>query len=194
LIQIKAVFGPMRERRRTDQQGSGTPPGQDPRPCRKDKIFPRRSTGISASAVCATILPPRLPGRLPGRQHIDPLEIPDLLPYVMLVDVIRAAGQPLRYQIRLAGTQVVAIQGADATGKFVEEVLDKGPEIVARYEDILTMRQPQYRCGQVATQGRNHVTYQRMAFPLATDGETVDMLMFVFAMEAPGEPGVPPGG
>ncbi len=134
------------------------------------------------------------PGKLPGRQHIDPLEIPDLLPHLMLVDVIRAAGQPPRYHIRLVGTQVVVIQGADATGKFVEEVLDKGPEIIAHYDDILTTRQPQDRRGQVATQNRNHVSYQRIAFPLATDGETVDMLIFIFATGAPGESGTPNGG
>ncbi|HTY67430.1 MAG TPA: PAS domain-containing protein [Alphaproteobacteria bacterium] len=130
------------------------------------------------------------PGKLPGRQHIDPLEIPDLLPYLMLVDVIRAEGQPPRYQIRLVGTRVVAIQGADATGKFVEEVLDKGPDIIAHYEDILATRQPQYRRGQVATQDRTHVSYQRVAFPLASDGETVDMLIFVFAMDIPEEAGL----
>ncbi len=134
------------------------------------------------------------PGKLPGRQHIDPLEIPDLLPYLMLIDVIRPASLPPRYQIRLVGTQVVAIQGTDATGKFVEEVLDKGPDIIAHYEDVLTTRQPQYHRGQVATRDRNHVSYQRIVFPLATDGETVDMLIFVFAMDTPGEAGAPNGG
>jgi len=125
------------------------------------------------------------PGKLPGRRHVDPLEIPDLLPYVMLVDVVRAPDQPPRYRIRLAGSEVVKIQGSDATGKFVEQVLTQGPEIIAGYAEILANRQPQYRSGEVATAGRDHVFYERMAFPLAGDGETVDMLIFVFAV-APG--------
>jgi len=125
------------------------------------------------------------PGKLPARRNIDPLEIPDLLPYVMLVDVVRAPDAPPRYRIRLAGSEVVRIQGADATGKFVEQVLTKGPDIIAGYGEILVNRQPQYRRGEVATVGRDHIFYERVAFPLAADGETVDMLMFVFAV-APG--------
>lgn len=126
------------------------------------------------------------PGKLPGRQHIDPLELFDILPYLMLVDVIpQATGEP-RYRIRLMGTEVVAIQGADVTGKFVEDVLTgvEGTEIVRLYGEILRSRQPQYRRGVVATSGREHVHYERIAFPLARDGENVDMLIFVFVTGA----------
>jgi len=35
----------------------------------------------------------------------------------------------------------------------------------------------------VASVGREHVYYRRMAFPLARDGENVDMLMFVFVRD-----------
>jgi hypothetical protein len=123
------------------------------------------------------------PGKLAGRQHIDPLEIPDLLPYLMLIDVVpQQSGEP-RYRIRLVGTDVVAaIQGQDGTGKFVEEVLTgaEGAEIIRRYGEILHDRRPQHRRGVVATPGRDHVAYERVAFPLARDGEHVDMLICVF--------------
>ena len=123
------------------------------------------------------------PGKLPGRKHIDPLELADLLPWVMLIDVIpQASGEP-RYRIRLKGTEVVAIQGSDGTGKFVEEVLNgkEGLAIVRAYGEILRSREPQYRRGNVASIGREHVPYERVAFPLASDGENVDMLLLVFA-------------
>lgn len=38
-----------------------------------------------------------------------------------------------------------------------------------------------YRSGVVATAGREHVPYRRIAFPLARDGEHVDMVLFIFA-------------
>jgi hypothetical protein len=122
------------------------------------------------------------PGKLPGRQHIDPLEIPDLLPYLMLVDVVPQPDGSARYRIRLAGTAVVGIQGADNTGRYVEEVLtgEEGAAIVSNYNEIVRSRRPQFRHGAVATHGREHVLYERVAFPLATDGERVDMLAFVF--------------
>jgi hypothetical protein len=123
------------------------------------------------------------PGKLPGRKHIDPLELADLLPWLMLIDVIpQASGKP-RYRIRLVGTEVVAIQGSDGTGKFVEEVLtgSEGIDVIRRYDEIVRAHEPQYRRGTVAATGREHVPYERIIFPLASDGEQVDMLLFVFA-------------
>ena len=124
-------------------------------------------------------------GKLPGRQHVDPTEIADLLPWIMLIDVIsRKAGEP-SYRIRLAGTEVVKIQGTDGTGRWVEEVLTNAEvvEIFKGYAEILRTHRPGYRSGIVASTGREHVLYRRIAFPLARDGEHVDMLMFVFAPE-----------
>lgn len=100
----------------------------------------------------------------------------------MLVDVVPQPSDPARYRIRLAGTAVVGIQGADNTGRYVDEVLtaEEGAAIVRNYEEIISSRRPQFRHGTVATRGREHVIYERVAFPLATDGEHVDMLVFIF--------------
>ncbi|HYL31915.1 MAG TPA: PAS domain-containing protein [Stellaceae bacterium] len=134
------------------------------------------------------------PGKLPGRQHIEPTEIADLLPWIMMIDVIVAPDAALRYRIRLVGTEVVAIQGSDGTGKYVEEVLDKdeAAAIVRGYGEIVQSRQPGYRRGVVATAGREHVPYRRIAFPLARDGEHVDMLLFIFANDGKGPLKEPP--
>jgi len=125
------------------------------------------------------------PGKLPGRQHIDPLDFPDLLPRIMLIDVVRDdAGQP-RFRIRLMGSDVVTLQGQDGTGKYVEQILTSGVDIIAGYQDILVSRQPQFRRGTVAAVGREFMPYERIAFPLASDGETVDMLFFIFVTKLP---------
>jgi len=136
------------------------------------------------------------PGKLPGRQHIDPLEIPDLLSWIMLIDVLPKPAGERRYRIRLMGTEVVAIQGADETGKYMEDVLtgDAGAEIVHHCDEMLLSHEPYYRRGVVATTGREHVHYERIAFPLSSDGERVDMLILVFAkIEKPASSeGAPP--
>ncbi len=63
-------------------------------------------------------------GKLPGRQDIVPHEIPDLLPYLMLYDIVpQPSGNAIRYRTRLAGTHVVELLGGDPTGKFVDDVL-----------------------------------------------------------------------
>lgn len=124
-------------------------------------------------------------GKLPGRQDVEPTEIADLLPWVMLIDVIRPPDGVARYRIRLVGTEVAAIQGSDGTGRFVDEILNDAAaaEIIRGYGEIVRSREPQYHKGLVATQGRDHVPYRRIAFPLARDGEHVDMLMFVFVRD-----------
>jgi hypothetical protein len=125
------------------------------------------------------------PGKLPGRQHIDPLEIPDLLPHLALVDVIPQPQGGPRYRVRLMGTRAAEMQGSDPTGKFADEVLTgrEGEAIIKAFGEVLRSRQPQYRRGVVATPGREHIPYERLAFPLASDGEQVDMLIFIFVTQ-----------
>ena len=124
-------------------------------------------------------------GLLPGRQDIDPVEIPDLLPWMMLVDPVPAEGGH-RFRIRLVGTGIVARAGRDATGKWYEELFQ--PRDVERFSAIYTRnhdsRQPHHFRSDYdieRLQGREHIRYERLLCPLAGDGTTVDMLAGVVA-------------
>ena len=170
--------------------GTGVPTDSHPR-------FRRLADYLAAKAP---------PGKLPGRQHIDPVDLFDILPYLMLIDVIRGEAPEPRYRIRLMGTEVAALTGMDGTGKFVEEVLtdpEESRKVISGYSEILKTREPQYRRGMVASTDRKHMYYERIAFPLAADGETVDMFIFVFghtgqeampADDVPDDPPEDPGG
>lgn len=122
-----------------------------------------------------------LPGLLPGRQHIVPPEIPDLLPHIMLYDLVPEPHGGPRYRTRLVGTCVVELLGADTTGKFVDDLVrgKRGAEIIAEYDRIATSKQPGYLTGTLTNFGREHIRFQRAAFPLARDGIDVDMLALV---------------
>ncbi|MCH2395582.1 PAS domain-containing protein [Oceanibaculum sp.] len=52
---------------------------------------------------------------MPARTDIDPVEIPGLLPNLILIDVER--GERNRYRFRLYGTEVCANRGADLPGR-----------------------------------------------------------------------------
>lgn len=121
------------------------------------------------------------PGRLPGRQHIDPVEIPDLLPHLLLLDVVPQPSGTFRYRVRLVGTYIVTLFGHDGTGKFVDETLRSafGLRIIERYKEMVLTKKPQYIEGPLPSQGRGHISFQRLGFPLARNGEDVDMLVFV---------------
>src|SRR5688572_27444072 len=57
-------------------------------------------------------------GSVPRRRDIDPTELPDLLPNLMLLDVER---NPLRFRYRLVGTRIVDFSYRDFTGTYLDE-------------------------------------------------------------------------
>jgi len=124
--------------------------------------------------------------RLPGRQHIDPLEIPDLLPHISILDVV-GAGDAVRFRFRLVGTANVRIAGREYTGAFIDDVFERedAARLHAAYRDIVERREPHYWVTQAAVRGNPPVNYARLMVPLATDGETVDMLMGLFFFTDP---------
>jgi hypothetical protein len=125
------------------------------------------------------------PGKLPGRQHIEPTEIPDLIPWLHLLDVVpQATGEP-RFRVRLAGTEVVKHHGRESTGKFLDEVIvgSLTAEILGKCLEAVRTGRPNYRRSVVAAPGRDHVHYERVVFPLARDGDHVDMLAVIYALD-----------
>src|SRR3546814_18943525 len=56
---------------------------------------------------------------LPRRADIDPVEIPRLMPYVLIPDIAHA---PFRVRFRLVGTTVVKPHGVELTGKNLDQI------------------------------------------------------------------------
>lgn len=117
-------------------------------------------------------------GRLAGRQHIDPLDFSQVIALVNLMDVERADGT-LRFRFRLVGTEQTRRAGREHTGLLIEEVL--APELVARVNSnmrrVLQVRVPVFDTFPMSHPQREFILAQRMYFPLASDGETIDMLL-----------------
>lgn len=147
-------------------------------------------------------------GRLPGRQHIDPLDMPALLPSLVLLDVVApevdrvggaAAGgdATLRFRVRLAGGTLVELVGSNPTGHFIDAFVpaNRRAALNQAYTSVVRGRAAHYWESQLWTEGREFVRVQRLALPLARDGETVDMVIGCYARveEAPPAGAVPPG-
>ena len=118
---------------------------------------------------------------MPRRADIDPIEIPKLLPDVMLVDVLPHG----RYRYRLIGTENAQAHGINATGRYLDEVLP-GPEyrdhVIALYDECVGSRRVLYsECLFMSPRQRAPERHTKVLFmPLAEDGETVNM---VFVMQ-----------
>lgn len=118
------------------------------------------------------------PGRLPGRQHLDPLHIPDLMPRVWILDVLR---DPLRFRYRLAGTKEVETLQHEVTGQYFDVAHARAAgrsQAIGRYRVIVEQRVATYRKGPAGLLMRNgHRVVENCVLPLARDGETVDMIL-----------------
>lgn len=113
---------------------------------------------------------------MPSRSDIDPSEIRDLLPGVILIDVAR---NPLRLTYRLVRTEEVEARGYDPTGKDVKEhVFAVTPELgyetyclaAERGEMVIDKEpytSPNPRLCEVGS----------VAMPLSNDGIQTNMLM-----------------
>lgn len=117
-------------------------------------------------------------GRLPSREDVDPIEIPDLLPSLFLVDVVREGGD-LRFRYRLVGTRNVERFGVDNTGRWLDELYGKDyfKFVGSEYQDTTIQGKPTWARMTAGYADRPHVVYERLMCPLAADGRTVDMLM-----------------
>lgn len=118
---------------------------------------------------------------MPRRADIDPIEIPKLLPDVMLVDVLPQG----RYRYRLIGTENTQAHGINATGRYLDEVLP-GPgykdHVIALYDECVSSRRALYsECLFMSPRQRAPERHTKVLFmPLSEDGEIVNM---VFVMQ-----------
>ena len=116
--------------------------------------------------------------RLPGRQHFDPLDISDLMPWVWIVDIERTSGE-IAFRYRLLGTEHVRAMTRDLTGRRLDEA---HPEFLrhAAYPHYLQVAEGRmsWRRGRPGF----HVDpdlfeMERIMLPLARDGSRPDMLL-----------------
>lgn len=122
------------------------------------------------------------PGLLPGRKHIDPLDIPALLPGVVLYDVVGDPAGALaspRFRFRLVGTMMCETVGVDPTGRFLDEMVlaDKKDAVQAAFLSVARDGVAHYWENPLWSADRSYLRLQRLALPLASDGVTVDKIV-----------------
>jgi hypothetical protein len=117
---------------------------------------------------------------MPSRADIDPVEIPKLLPDVMLVE----RQEDGRYRYRLIGTENAHAHGVNATGRYLDEVLpgpDYSAHVLGLYDECARERRPLYSECLFFPPGREEPErHTKVLFlPLSADGERVNMIFVV---------------
>lgn len=130
---------------------------------------------------------------VPARAAIDPVDFPDLLPNIMLIERVIEEGHD-RYRFRLAGTDIAHYTGRELTGRFLDEVVPTDYYDYVRQMNrvALSRRQPIYSSSLYHDSGDfvNAITY-RLIMPLTSTGQTgePDMILVCQFWQRRAEPG-----
>lgn len=113
---------------------------------------------------------------MPGRADLDPVEVPKLLPYLILFEV---EADSKRLWVRLAGTEVVRLYGRDYTGSYLDE-LDFGDQrraVLADYRACVKNGRPAVAHRKFWNLSGLHYRFERLILPLSDDGREVNMIL-----------------
>jgi hypothetical protein len=115
---------------------------------------------------------------LPRRADIDPIDIPKLLPYLTIVEVVP---DDRRFVYRLVGTQEVEIRGNDPTGKSVAEAY-YGPSVEdahSFYSQAAETGRPVYDNSPFTGADGRYTDDELLFLPLSEDGTTVSRILVI---------------
>ncbi len=121
-------------------------------------------------------------GKLPGRHDIDPAEMKEYLPYVMLVDVEQPGP---RFRYRLVGTGEVGNRGRDPTGMYLEDAYSglDGGYCDGNYRYVVENAKPLFDSTPEPTTLGNLAQVEAVFLPLAFDGRVVDKVLVFSVVE-----------
>jgi hypothetical protein len=112
---------------------------------------------------------------LPDRTDLDPSEITQLLPYVLISEVVC----PFRVRYRLLGTEVVQIAGMDFTGCYLDELIPPGDEEawMDNYRLCFDSACPVYGLSTVRTLYGGSFSYEFGIWPLTTGSPQISQFI-----------------
>jgi hypothetical protein len=117
----------------------------------------------------------------PRRADLDPADLVDSLPRIMLADVLP---EPLDFRYRLSGTSISNVHGKEMTGKGPRDLPPAayGALIYDHYCEAVRRREPLLHLIILDGDQRSR-SYVRLLLPLSEDGSAVTMLMAVDSKE-----------
>ncbi len=125
---------------------------------------------------------------MPARADLDPVDVPELLPYMLLVETAETLAA---FRYRLIGTEVCRGFDRDRTGACFADLprIESFDEVYGGYWRCFQERTPQYFHGPLAPTGAltgaptgaptgdEPVQFSRLTLPLSRDGKHVDMIL-----------------
>jgi hypothetical protein len=117
---------------------------------------------------------------MPARRDIDPVEMPKLLPNLVLIDHVDD-----RYRFRLVGSELVYAYGRDYTGHYADEFFtgSRAKNIIEVYGIVQDARRPAFMRSRYETTKDINLIANRLYFPLSADDRDVNMILGALTFE-----------
>jgi hypothetical protein len=115
----------------------------------------------------------RVSRTFPSRRQIDPVDIPWILPHLMLMERNAKAGDSAVFRVRLAGTGLYDALGRELTGTYIEPsqaVSGVDGIMPSLLGEMLAHGGPVYGRGHMCSDGGLGLTVAGLAAPLNDDG------------------------
>ena len=115
--------------------------------------------------------------RFPARRALDPIDFSYVLGDVTLVEI---CGESKTYRYRVTGSNLVARDGYETTGKTLEDIPDVEyrERIRTTFDAVATTGEPVHGLRDLLIDGRLRC-YEVLVLPLASNGCDIDMLIAV---------------
>lgn len=119
---------------------------------------------------------------MPSWRDFDPVEVPKLLPYVMLFDVLEG---PLDFRYRLIGTEARSLLAEDYTGRRFSAVPGKGKGSVVwdNCEQVVLAKAPFSRAPPYIGPELFLRNCENLLMPFSADGDRVNTILQVISFE-----------
>ncbi len=118
-------------------------------------------------------------GRIaPRRQDLDVLDVPTLMPHVIIFEILRG---PLDFRYRLVGTAVREMSTREYTGMKMSEIDGRGPgsEIWSILDTVRVSQKPAYHSIPYVGPKKDFLKLNDLFLPLVDDNMETNMIMLV---------------
>ena len=114
--------------------------------------------------------------RLPRRADLDPADMRDLLPHLIMVDTAEVRDE---FRFRLYGTEVCRGFEQDRTNlTFADRTdIENRDDVYAGYWETYKHAVPVYFHGRLVSSKKDWLLYSRITLPLSADGVRVDIVL-----------------
>lgn len=115
-------------------------------------------------------------GKLPARTDFDSIELARFGGRIALIEIEPSTK---RFRFRLVGTHITGMLNRDASGQYLDELYAPGHYelVVSSYNYCIENKRPIRIESQMTHAEKDHVRFEAIDLPLASDGTNVDMIM-----------------